>query len=364
MFMKTAIKTFWLWFSLFSLALMPNSSSAAQTQTILTQILNLDDNAFFKADASILDSRESQLMEIDFFGVAVNAPAKILIKNRQTIPLIMALRTTGDRDWDIPLSENCILAGTNLLDGSVHFAKALMDEKQMEHPPDVMQKKPASRAPRPPGLASAVGQLTLLDPVKRLSIEWAPGIWSFGVLHFDWPSNTVVVKLSGDKESEPFSAMSVSPEPDKSEQAGFPSYFPVKKTPPLPDSGLAFAIESQKQKKDLLVKVFGSFAVKTRTFHLPDKKIVHHFENGATKNIAAVVPITLAILGLDWDEPVRFDWAVPVYGTELKKGMTAKGFFSIKELLDPDTFDTGPYACYLFMDGLIFGPNLIKIKDN
>ena len=97
---------------------------------------------------------------------------------------------------------------------------------------------------------------------------------------------------------------------------------------------------------------------KVRGFHLPGNQVVHQFLDGRREKVAAVVPVTLAVLGLDWDVPLRFDWAVPVYGDPLEAGMPARGSFAIDALGTGNTRSLGPgkHVCYIVMDGRIIGP--------
>jgi len=100
-----------------------------------------------------------------------------------------------------------------------------------------------------------------------------------------------------------------------------------------------------------------------RDFHLPGKQVVHQLRDGRQGKVAAVVPVTLAVLGLDWDVPLRFDWAVPVYGDPLEAGMPARGSFAIDALASGDTrsLEPGKHVCYIVVDGRIFGPHFFKV---
>ncbi len=153
---------------------------------IAANILNFDENEFFSANQSVLESREEQLLDQDYFGVAVNAPWEIEIGSRGKLPLIMAAQFSGDRDWDMPLRDNCILVGTNLQDGTVRFAKAFVSEKELRSRSS-LEKEP--KGPKPPGLSMKSANLKLVDARQRLHFKWNTGIWALGVIYYDWPSN-------------------------------------------------------------------------------------------------------------------------------------------------------------------------------
>jgi hypothetical protein len=343
--------------------LLLQGNSMADTQRIKTTILNLNENEFFNADSSVLTPLESRLLDMGCFGIAVNAPDLIITSRRDKLPLIMAVSLSGGRDWDVPMSDNCILVGTDLQDGSVHFAKAFVDKKELQNRGI---KKKAPRGPKPSGLVSSAAKLIELDPLDRLDIEWNTGTWRLGVLYYDWPSNTVDVELIGDKKVMPAPVMEIYPEPDLKADGFLPWYLPTAQTPPCPDLGLTFTSEFNVEGEKQQLNIFGSFALTTRDFYLPTQKSVHKFHDQGQKSVAAVVPLTLAVLGLDWDKPLQFDWAVPVYGEPLAVGMLARGSFSIDALAE-DTItnlDPGKYICYIVMDGRIFGPKIINVSKN
>ncbi len=327
---------------------------------IAAQILDFNDKTFFNLTQSIKSSKESALIDMDFWGVAVNAPSRIKIKKHDWIPLVMAIRTSGERDWDIPLKKNCILVATNLMNGSIQFCQAFTRKGKT-----LSQDK--ERDPKPEGLAMAAAQLTELDPVGLMDMEWESGVFSFGVIHFDWPSNTVIVKLKGDKNSEPSPAIPVSPMPDPDTAANIQisRFLPSKETPPVPMAGLSFKLDVHMDGKTLVLNTVGSLSTRIKAFHLPDKRIAHQMpRKGKKENVSAIIPVTLALTGLNSETPIQFNWGIPVYGDRLKIGMKAKGFFTIERKLAADEVDPGRYASYIFMDGQIFGPQLIEINKN
>ncbi len=324
----------------------------------LAGIMSFTDEEFFGMDESVLAPRESRLLDTSFLGVAVSAPRKIDTSSRDRLPLVMAVRSGGERGWDVRLKENCILVGTDLSDGSVHFAKAFADEKKSR---GSKEKRP--KGPRPAGLALATAQLTGLDAKERLKMKWDTGTWALGVINYDWASNTVVVDLVGDKEARVQPAGPVSPEPSPLGAGGLPCYLATAHTPPSPESGVVFTAEFTGKQGDRHMKISGAFTIPVRDAHVPKQKVVHKFRDGRQENVVAVVPVTLAVVGLDWGKPLKFDWAVPVYGSPLNTGMPAKGFFALNAFASGSAvvLDPGKYACYLVVDGRIYGPDTIEV---
>lgn len=331
----------------------------ATTEEIVTKVLNFTEKEFFNTNQSVFAPRESRLLDMSFFGVAVNVPRQIMTASHDKLPLIMAIRCSGERGWEVPLKDNCIMVGMNLQAGTVRLANALVTEKELVSRGGRVK---VPRGPKPPGLAKAAAQLTELEVRNRLDIKWNTGVWAFGVIYYDWPSNTVVAELNGDEPVLPSSARPVSPSPNRS-SAGLPSYLSSWETPKFPDSGLAFTTEFGMEKIRQSLKIRGAFTVPARDFHIPREKVIHRFEDGRQENVAAVVPVTLVVVALDSEPLLQFDWAVPVYGQSLKAGMTARGCFAIDSLASgaPTILPPNKYFCYLIMEGKIFGPQAFTV---
>ena len=90
---------------------------------------------------------------------------------------------------------------------------------------------------------------------------------------------------------------------------------------------------------------------------------MHEFQDGHQERVAAVVPVTLAVVGLDWDKPLQCDWAVPVYGEPLEAGMPGRGYFAVDAFASDSSLelDPGKYACYLIVDGRIYDPKILQV---
>ena len=342
------------------------------TPEVVDKILNLTEDEFFSADQSVLAPRESQLLDMDFFGVVINAPKQISTERHDKLPLIMAIRLSGDRGWDVSLADNCILVGTNLQDGSVHFANGLISEKELQNR-GYREKVP--KGPKPSGLALAAAQLTELDARGRLNMNWNTGTWALGVLYYDWLSNIVLVELKNNKPAQcpPISSIHPLPNPDigttekwlfgllKRKKLVFPSYLPNSKTPKLTKPGLSFVIDT-KFKDGIQLTVHGAFSTITKAHYIPETITTHIFADSKKHKVGAVVPLTLAIVGLDWDVPIRFDCAIPVYSNQkIQPGAPLQGYFALDVLAKAgNKLPAGDYVAYVLMEGNIYGP--VKFK--
>jgi hypothetical protein len=333
----------------------------ASTADVLNSVLNLGEEQFFATDSSALSRREATLLDTDFTGVAINAPRVIPIARRATLPLFVALRSDGRRGWDVPLRDNAVLVGVNIDDGSVRLANALETEKE--------RSNRGGRAPRargePANLAAVSAVVTTLDAREQLGIEWTTSTWSLALLHFDWPSNLVSVSLQGDRRQVPAAAPSVSPAPNPacgSSADALPCYSVAELGSAAGGASFALALVPGAAPR---LEARGSFALRLRARQVARPGIVHSFAGGRRENVAAIVPITLALVGLDSGEPIQFDWAVPIYGPPAQVGARVAGAFAIDALAGGNVeLPPGRYAAYLIFDETIVGPRPLEVPAN
>lgn len=326
----------------------------------VAEILDLTEKAFFGQDQSLIDEREAMLLDTGFEGIAVNAPHQILTAKHDSLPLAIAARYSGTRGWAVPLKDNTLLVAMNLESGKVNFSKAFSSER------DATNRWPEPKEPRgaiPSGLAISTASLKLLDVRQQLNIDWMSGKWALGAIYYDWPSNIITLDIEGEKKQKSHPLLSIKPTPDLRGSAFLPNYLPTGQTPPQPESGLIFKTSFKVEKSEPQLNVFGSFSLPIDDFHLPAKKMEHHFLDGSKKNVAALIPVTFAVIGLDWDEPIQFDWIVPVYGENAQREMSVKGNFSIDALTTDLSVElpAGEYVCYILTPGQIFGPNTFLV---
>jgi hypothetical protein len=139
----------------------------------------------------------------------------------------------------------------------------------------------------------------------------------------------------------------------------------MDQTPRLLDSGVSFTTECIAVQGKQQLNVFGALTLPVQHFMLMRQEIVHEYDGGRREKVAAVVPVTFAILALNWELPLRFDWAVPVYGDKLNPGMPARACFAIDALAtaNPPSLAPGNYLCYVIAGGQIFGPQSLKIPE-
>jgi hypothetical protein len=325
---------------------------AANSTDILAKALAFTDEEFHHLSPAALAARQRLLLSSDYTGIAVNAPASIRTGQHDKLPLVLAMRMSGDRDWEVGLRDNCILVGTNLHTGKVHFANGLASDKELSSRGGRI-KQP--KGPKPSGLAVVAAQIIELEPRTRLHLPWDAGLWSLGVLYYDWPSNTVTVTLEGNRPAERPVGRAIFP---VSTGGDLPSYQPTAKTPPYPVAGAAFTVEAKTVQVQQQLIVHGSFTTTIKDYHLT-------FSPGSgPSGPAAIVPITFVILGLDWKFPRPFTWAVPVQDRSVAPGKIVHGAFAIDAMAGGVTpLDPGRYVAYIIMDGRIFGPQSFQVTN-
>jgi hypothetical protein len=202
-----------------------------------------------------------------------------------------------------------------------------------------------------------------VDARAKLGIRWNTGVWSLSIISFDWSSNTVIVKLNGDEPAQSSPVHVIDPPPANDPGTGepvLPCYVPIAKTPQLPDSGLSFVIEQSGVGDDSHLMVYGSFSLPAREFMLPTDQPL---TDQRGENIAAAVPLSLLVVGLNWRSPDRFDWVIPVHGEALRTDAPARGCFAIDAFAGrgAQSIEAGDYICYMVVGGQIFGPQSLKI---
>ena len=191
----------------------------------------------------------------------------------------------------------------------MRFANALCGERNSE------AGAAGETTTKPPGPGAGSGATGRTGCARRLHIDGTPGPGPSGWMNHDRPSNTVVVDLEGDKAEQRPSCRPVYPPARPTVPARGNRTRKISrhcraisrcpKAPRLPaDSGVSFTTEFRVEKGRQSLNIFGAFAVQDRGFHLPPE--IRLFASSWTSDggkVAAVVPVTLAVLGLDSDGP-------------------------------------------------------------
>ncbi len=178
---------------------------------------------------------------------------------------------------------------------------------------------------------------------------------------FDWMSNGVEVSLDGDAPVHATAVPAVNPSPATPDQdQKTPSFLPNQEMSSRAGEKPPFVEMTLEPDPEPGVKlaVHGKSALLAQPFHLPPDPYELLEISGEKKKVAAVVPVTLAIVGKNRPIPLRFDWAIPVYSeTMLKSGESVLAWFAVDALAGtPVVLPRGDYVAYLLMEGHVFGP--------
>jgi hypothetical protein len=341
-------------------------------EQIASRFLNLTHEQFFGDDESFLGDIKWRLVDTDLRGLAINSPKVVTTDTTDQLPVVMATCKTGLRGWEVRQKQNCILVSVERETDTVHFGEVFMDIKEKTSRAKLPEEK--REKPDPSSLAAAVAGAYRFDARRVGNIPWEPGKIALSVISYDWVSNTVEVELKAKEQKEPSDIIPKEVTPAPNPNAGatekwlfgllerdkqvFPSYVRNSKTPQPPaGQGLSFTIENPGKAGGRLLTC-GAFVLKAESRYLPEMRISHKYADGQTRTVSAVVPMTFAIVGLDWPKPVRFDWAVPVYSDkQVQAGEPIYGYFTIDVLAGSEIkLEDGNYAAYIIMDGITFGP--------
>jgi len=346
----------------------------ASSEQVASGILTPTFPQYFGAEEALSDLFESKLSAADFDGVAINAPKEIPIGAHSELPVVLGTKETLLRAWEVVRGQNCVLIATESNTGQVRMAQAFPD------PPGkalFVAAPEATRGPKPEGATAegTVATVRKIDAKKLLSLPWQPGTFSLAIVMYDWASNQVQVSLQGDGERAKAEPKEVSPRPkvpkapedatpaDAKAPPEMPTYERNIKTPPLAGGRAALDIDTSPL-SDAKLAVHGAFSTTIKSYHLPKSEETHRLRDGQQHPVRAVVPVTVAVLAVDWQVPMRFDWAVPVYGNqELQVGAKVEGQFSIDALEGSEIkLKVGKYVAYLVLDGSVLGPKSFEVK--
>jgi hypothetical protein len=326
----------------------PSKGHSMVTTAEVALMLQRQGDRLFEGTSATFTQLELSVARTDFRGIAIAAPAQVQTDSKSSVPVVVMMQQTVLRAWEVPDQYNLMLAVTDLQSGTVRAGRALHDPKDEE----AAGRKPAVRPPKPTGLAAS----GIATKVRRLDVRVSPnqsGALAIVAIAFDVASNTATVDLTGSKPRAPGAAAAILPRPDPG--PGLPSYAPASRMPQPPRTGVAFAIESS---AGAGIVLRGAFS-KVLALHeeLPVPQNVR--DNGIDRQTSAVVPLTIAVLGLEWKAPQLHPLAVPVYGAAgVTPGQNVTGQFATVIPALP----AGQYVAYVFMEGVPYGPQKLQVQ--
>jgi hypothetical protein len=352
--MSAALKKIFL-NSLYMLFLI-SINSCGQQMTVnesALKLLLIEDKEYFNVKPETLTKLESDLLDIDFYGIVLGAPKIINTEKKDELPLLIGIRYSGDRDWEYPLKDNCLIVATNLSDGSVYTEKLFQDKGEK------IALGNAGKGDKPDGLAQAAALVTCVDIRDILGISLTKSEWSFSILYHDWKSNRCDILLEGTKADETIPADYIYP-PVINGNA-LPDYYQNPLSPKMPDNGLQLTCtyDESEQRQSLICA--GSYNICARNYHvLFNKQGITEIGN----NTIAIVPVTLILIPGKDNQAIQINWHLPVYEErEISSIKKLFGYFTIDVFKADKNFTLldGTNLLFICIDGNIYGPQQIKV---
>jgi hypothetical protein len=327
---------------------------------VAAQVLDFSDAEFAAAPRTDVHAREVRLLETDFIGIAIGAQRRIETGAQSALPIAIASRYDGERDWDLPFTDNCLLVASSLDSGQVLVAPGLVPPKALASRGGYTFERAGATRPPPEQLEGAGAQITWTEATCRMELPWQSGRWTFGLIYFDWLSNLVSLELVGASPAAPASGGLLAVRPAPAVQAAdLPTYLRVAKTPPQPAAGASFDVALDTRGGAQRLMVHGAFATPARKHTLVSGAQVP--DGGSVRPVAALIPITLLLVGANTLYPWRRDLVVPVYGAPAQEDQRVEGALALDALAGAAPLPPGAYACYLVLDGAIHGPKPVHV---
>lgn len=179
----------------------------AQAQGKAAALLRLPDIEYFTLDEKHLLRLQTQLGDMFYPQdappratpasqpislVALGAPKTVALA-KDSLPVLVALRQTGQRAWEVDAKQNVKIVAVDMATGATYVGRPRVGRKHKRY-----QTPPPSMSGNPPDDLNA---RTIQSGVTRYDLRldefvpWRPSRLALTVVVFDWVSNTVVVEL-------------------------------------------------------------------------------------------------------------------------------------------------------------------------
>ena len=328
----------------------PGVQTMNEAQRRAAQLLTLPDHDYFAFDeqrtlatqlrlAELFDAGAlppTATLEVPLFA-ALGAPRQLDLNSHSELPVLVALRYTGQREWEVHHQQNIWLLAVELNSGAAHIGRLFNPGKRELTP------KP-SKSGNPPDSIDAEAIYTSVQRIdlrRAIARDWQPGRLAVTVIFYDWKSNTAVVELQGESNV-------AKPLP-----LGQPSPFLTPIDPPLDPAmadGAAFALQSSVSRSSVV----------NLAFDLPrDNQLLLIHRQKRTPLLKA----TLLLLQLDDPWPVQIDLLTPIHLIKPASGESRlQGALQLDLRAATERTVTGAYQVYLLAGDRIIGPQPILIK--
>lgn len=328
----------------------PGVQTMNEAQRRAAQLLTLPDHDYFAFDEQRTLATQLRLAELFDAGAlpptatpevplfaALGAPRQLDLNRHSELPVLVALRYTGQREWEVHHQQNIWLLAVELNSGAAHIGR-LFNPGKRELTPE------PSKSGNPPDSIDAGAIYTSVQRIdlrRAIVRDWPPGRLAVTVIFYDWKSNTAVVELQG--------AGNVA----KPLPLGQPSPFLTSIDPSLAPAmadGAAFAIKSSA----------GRATAPALAFDLPRD---HQLLIMDREKRALLLKATLLLLQLDDNWPVQIELLAPVHVLKLASGESRlRGAVQLDLRAATERTLTGAYQAYLLAGDRVIGPQSLVLE--
>lgn len=310
-------------------------------------LLRLPDDEYPDLDEDRLLALQGRLRELlskppgNQAMLALGAPRKVNLDASKEIPLLVGLRYTGRRAWEVHLDQNALLVAVDLRTGALHAGWPFIKDKRRPTP------APSRTGPAPEGLKAGVltTGVKRIDLVRSVEAELGPSRLALTVIVYDQISNTVVMELFRRDEAPPEVAPR-NPTPALTRTTAGPGI------PKLDGPGAALTISKDIDPGDP-VTIGGAVDLP-----LAEAVVVPSAAPGGGSLLLANV----LIRKLDETLPVRVELAIPAEVRGGPKDGSVRAFFEFDALrVISGTRLSGEYQVYLITGVRVFGPYPLKV---
>ncbi|HYS11196.1 MAG TPA: hypothetical protein VEP66_20845 [Myxococcales bacterium] len=320
--------------------------------------LQIADEEFFTAPFKNRERIEDPLLAQEKDALVVDAPRKVPLDLRRTLPLAVLRVAHFAVASGVPLEKFGIVVAADAASGRVRVGRAITPTPKREQPEEPREGE------------GMTGEALVLDVREQVDLPWRPSQIQVSLIVRELISETMQVKLDYSpgayrdeaveaqrmKELQEAPLPKVYPAPAVARPGALPAYGRVEGAPPVPDEpGLFLAADRVvKLKADAPLAVKGSFRVK-----LPGHLFVDTARARAVPlepKPKALVPVTLVITASKAPAPFVYEMVVPSWEADPKSGLAA-GSFAI-DLDKVGTLRTVPRTLfvYAFCGDQRFGP--------
>ncbi len=334
----------------------------------LSGLLQLDDAEFWSAPFRTRDETQRRLSREGFLGVAIDAPERVPLDGRQTIPVVGWDVATFRQAQKLCFEDFALVTAVSQDDGYVYTGRL--------YDPRVRDTRQAAAEAEDPGEGKSYRAFTF-DLNERVGIGLRPDACVVTMIVQDQVSNRVTTTLCApqlswvDPAVKAYLAERRGEEPDASERfpeavsppasGELPSYARLAMTPPVPKApGLELAGPARASRSGAC-PIYGSFSLPVaEALRVRERPEQPEWNVGDDKAVA-VIPVTLVMTGGRVPGPYVARLQVPVYGA-IDGDSPARGQFAVDLCQVMGGLGAQKYFVYAFSGSAFCGPFTMELS--